>query len=205
MRLSDRYLTGRQLPDKAVSVLDTACARLAIGQTAMPGAVEDCRRRLDGARSRDRRSSSASRSRRAAHDERLATRRRRRAPGRRRGSTALEAALGAGADAQSSRSARLRGKLEDDATARAAADAAAGRRQARPAHGADAPPPRREHRDRLRAELDASTGELAALQGEDPLMQVVVDAQTVARGHLGLDRHPGRQDDGRRDHDGARR
>ncbi len=47
VHLSDRYITGRQLPDKAVSVLDTACARMAISQTAVPAEVEDLRRRLD--------------------------------------------------------------------------------------------------------------------------------------------------------------
>jgi type VI secretion system protein VasG len=46
VRLSDRYLSGRQLPDKAVSVLDTACARLAINQSAVPAALEDARRRM---------------------------------------------------------------------------------------------------------------------------------------------------------------
>ena len=45
--LSHRYLTGRQLPDKAVSVLDTACARLALGQNSMPPAIEDAMRQLD--------------------------------------------------------------------------------------------------------------------------------------------------------------
>src|SRR3712207_3325485 len=47
VRLSHRYLADRQLPDKAVSVLDTACARLALGQNATPGVVEDAMRRLD--------------------------------------------------------------------------------------------------------------------------------------------------------------
>ena len=47
VRLSHRYITGRQLPDKAVSVLDTACARVALGQSAQPGELEDARRRLD--------------------------------------------------------------------------------------------------------------------------------------------------------------
>jgi type VI secretion system protein VasG len=41
VRLSHRYLPDRQLPDKAVSVLDTACARLALGQSSVPPAVED--------------------------------------------------------------------------------------------------------------------------------------------------------------------
>jgi len=47
VRLSHRYLADRQLPDKAVSILDTACAKLALGQSATPSAVEDAQRRLD--------------------------------------------------------------------------------------------------------------------------------------------------------------
>ncbi|MBE0658132.1 MAG: type VI secretion system ATPase TssH [Bryobacteraceae bacterium] len=45
--LSHRYIAGRQLPDKAVSVLDTACARLALGQNATPPAIEDLAREID--------------------------------------------------------------------------------------------------------------------------------------------------------------
>jgi type VI secretion system protein VasG len=44
--LSQRYLTGRQLPDKAVSVLDTACARVTIGLNATPPALEDVIRHI---------------------------------------------------------------------------------------------------------------------------------------------------------------
>ena len=47
VKLSHRYLAGRQLPDKAVSVLDTACARLSLGQNTIPPAVEDATRRID--------------------------------------------------------------------------------------------------------------------------------------------------------------
>ncbi|WP_421793282.1 type VI secretion system ATPase TssH [Hydrocarboniphaga effusa] len=47
VKLSSRYITGRQLPDKAVSVLDTACAKIAIGQNATPAELEDSRRRRD--------------------------------------------------------------------------------------------------------------------------------------------------------------
>ena len=46
VRLSHRYMAGRQLPDKAVSVLDTACARLALEQNTTPAAVEDAGRRI---------------------------------------------------------------------------------------------------------------------------------------------------------------
>ncbi|NOY76014.1 MAG: type VI secretion system ATPase TssH [Kiritimatiellaeota bacterium] len=47
VHLSRRYIPARQLPDKAVSVLDTACARVAISQNAEPAEVEDSRRRID--------------------------------------------------------------------------------------------------------------------------------------------------------------
>jgi type VI secretion system protein VasG len=45
-RLSHRYIPSRQLPDKAVSLIDTACARVGISQHATPPEVEDCQRRL---------------------------------------------------------------------------------------------------------------------------------------------------------------
>jgi len=47
VRLSHRYIAGRQLPDKAVSVLDTACARLSLGQNSTPPRLEDVQRRID--------------------------------------------------------------------------------------------------------------------------------------------------------------
>lgn len=47
VKLSHRYIPARQLPDKAVSLLDTACARVAISQYATPAEVEDCQRRLE--------------------------------------------------------------------------------------------------------------------------------------------------------------
>jgi type VI secretion system protein VasG len=46
VRLSHRYIPERQLPDKAVSLTDTACARVAISQHAVPAELEDCRRRI---------------------------------------------------------------------------------------------------------------------------------------------------------------
>ena len=47
VRLSRRYIPARQLPDKAVSVLDTACARVAVSQHAVPAPVEDSRRKIE--------------------------------------------------------------------------------------------------------------------------------------------------------------
>lgn len=46
VKLSHRYIPARQLPDKCVSLLDTACARVAISQHAVPAEVEDSRRRI---------------------------------------------------------------------------------------------------------------------------------------------------------------
>jgi type VI secretion system protein VasG len=47
VKLSRRFIPGRQLPDKGVSLLDTACAKVAIGQAATPPAIEDARRTID--------------------------------------------------------------------------------------------------------------------------------------------------------------
>src|SRR5450631_2129361 len=46
VNLSNRYIPARQLPDKAVSLLDTACARVAVSQHAVPAEVDDCRRTI---------------------------------------------------------------------------------------------------------------------------------------------------------------
>lgn len=46
VRLSARYIPARQLPDKSVSVLDTACARVAVSQHAVPPEVDDSRKRI---------------------------------------------------------------------------------------------------------------------------------------------------------------
>ncbi len=46
VRLSHRYIPERQLPDKAVSLIDTASARVAVSQHAVPARVDDCRRRI---------------------------------------------------------------------------------------------------------------------------------------------------------------
>jgi type VI secretion system protein VasG len=50
VRLSHRYIPARQLPDKAVSLLDTSCARVAISQHAVPAQVEDARRSIEALR-----------------------------------------------------------------------------------------------------------------------------------------------------------
>lgn len=72
VQLSHRYIPGRQLPDKSVSLLDTACARVALSQTATPGAIEDLRRRIqesDATITMIERENAAT----GAHEERLST------------------------------------------------------------------------------------------------------------------------------------
>ena len=54
VRLSHRYIPARQLPDKAVSLLDTVCARVAISQHAVPPQLEDCRRTIEALADRAR-------------------------------------------------------------------------------------------------------------------------------------------------------
>ena len=46
VKLSSRYISGRQLPDKAISLIDTACARINLSQSATPPALEDAGRQL---------------------------------------------------------------------------------------------------------------------------------------------------------------
>ncbi len=162
VRLSDRYLSGRQLPDKAVSVLDTACARLAINQSSVPGPLEDCRRRLAAA---DHEIAVLEREHvtSGSHEERLAS--------VRAAKTAAEHAL-AGLEARWERERGLIGQIRDlRATLE---DRSAGRLAP-----TDSEPAARST-ETVREDLARLTGELSGIQGEQPLMQVVVDQQTVA-------------------------
>ncbi len=158
VRLSHRFLQGRQLPDKAVSVLDTACARVAISHTAVPPALQDCRRRiarLDTTAGLLRREDAAG----ADHRQRLDELARERAAAEAEQKT-LEARW-----QEELRGVRryqeVRGQLE------ALAAPAGGQRSV-----ADT--------ERLRAELAALESQLRGLQGETPLVHVGVDAQTIA-------------------------
>jgi len=68
VRLSSRYITGRQLPDKAISVLDTACARVALSRASTPAAVEDVERLIQNL---DRETAALKKEHDPAHAERL--------------------------------------------------------------------------------------------------------------------------------------
>ena len=71
VRLSARYISGRQLPDKAVSVLDTACAKVALGQRTTPAAIDALERQLER-QAAERQALSREAASGADHRERLA-------------------------------------------------------------------------------------------------------------------------------------
>jgi type VI secretion system protein VasG len=70
VQLSHRYIPARQLPDKAVSLLDTACARVAISQNATPAAIEDTRKAI-AAREAEKAALAAERDLGTADEERI--------------------------------------------------------------------------------------------------------------------------------------
>ena len=68
VRISSRYIVGRQLPDKAISVLDTACARVALSRASVPAAIEDLTRLIENI---DRETAALKKEREADHTKRL--------------------------------------------------------------------------------------------------------------------------------------
>jgi type VI secretion system protein VasG len=187
VRLSHRYLAGRQLPDKAVSILDTACARLALGQSATPPAIEDAGRQLDDLEVQ-RRILEREMAIGADHAERLAEIAKQKVE--------VEARLKALRERYTkefdlvSKVRELQSQIEG-ATAKApaaapapapvpsptpAAEAASATPTASASAAAPAPAATPET---MRAELAKLEAELAALQGETPMIRVAVDAQIV--------------------------
>ncbi len=151
VRLSARYIPSRQLPDKAVSLIDTACARVAMSQAAVPPPIEDRQRRIAlidtelailereiaaGEKHEDRRADLQTE--RAAKDTEL---------------EALIARWGL-EKTLAGQIGEIRGQIEDEANT------------------AD--------KDALRVALSEAASSLRALQGEEPLIYPVVDGQAVA-------------------------
>ena len=158
VQLSGRYIPGRQLPDKSVSLLDTACARVGLSQTATPAPVEDARRRISRAESNIamlQRENAAS----GIHDERIAAMELEKA----NESARLET-LEAQWEKEKAIIADVReilGQIDDDfqktEDKMAEADLAA-----------------------LKEKLHTLNDELQGIQGDAPLMQASVDDQAVA-------------------------
>ncbi|MGH7073096.1 MAG: type VI secretion system ATPase TssH [Stellaceae bacterium] len=154
VRLSKRYIPGRQLPDKGVSLLDTACARVAMSQSAIPARIEDLRRSLtliDAEMGILRREAAAG----ADHGAKLAE-----LAARKSDNGVALAALEARWKEEIALVEEARGLLGDleEAQAKEGDDAAVAG---------------------LRDKLKAAETKLAAIQGETPLVNFCVDAQAI--------------------------
>ncbi|MGB7069388.1 MAG: type VI secretion system ATPase TssH [Pyrinomonadaceae bacterium] len=193
VKLSHRYITGRQLPDKSVSVLDTACAKVAIGQGATPASIEDATRRVQNLTS-EINSLEREQATGAEHSERLQTLAAKRTDTESdlsnlneqwekekelttnirnirtklelsRLDSKLTGVQAPGPDANSSDAAASTEEIDD----LAGTAAAVATESAKPTDT-----------EFLKSELKRLNEELKSIQGENPLMQPVVNGQTVA-------------------------
>lgn len=165
VRLSHRYISGRQLPDKAVSVLDTSCARVALGQNATPAVIEDTRKSLE----------------RCAVE--MTALQREQAGGGEHGSR-LEA-LQSECAALQQRLAALEQRWQQELAlvqqihaARSDLERVTRGAASAPAEGSERPDPG--EGQALRAALTQRIVELETLQGEQPLVPMQVDGRVVA-------------------------
>lgn len=195
VHLSNRYISGRQLPDKCVSLLDTASARVTMGQSSTPPAVEDAQRRITQLTTAieilEREQATG-----AAHDARLAELRKEKQQAEEQ-FTALNERWKQELELVRKIRAvhdRLENRQPAGANGKVAADGKAGQAKAAEQEPADArssgdpkkpaePKPQpltEEERVKLLGELETLTVQLKQLQGETPLMNVCVDKQAIA-------------------------
>jgi type VI secretion system protein VasG len=192
-RLSSRYISGRQLPDKAVDLLDTAAARVKIARATKPEQVDDLERRLQALEREKRVLEEESAAGGAADSERM---------------QALGAEI-AGlhesrgrfmAKFEKERAAlervlELRARLDGSGNGPPAAGAAGDGAAAGSAAGSGSAPAAQEpagqvatatalssaDRDAVKADLEGALKSFLAAQGEDPLVPLDVDARVVAQ------------------------
>ncbi|MCC8915580.1 type VI secretion system ATPase TssH, partial [Xanthomonas euvesicatoria] len=191
VKLSHRYIPARQLPDKSVSLLDTACARVAVSLHATPAEVDDSRRRIESLETehaiieRERAIGIVVDERAAACASLLQSEHGRLHELEQRwvGEKALvdellslRAQLRSGNSSVEGTGSALEAEADTDADA--AADAAVAQSASGDTAVLDAPV--QVDRDTLLARLQLVQAELAALQGESPLILPTVDYQAVA-------------------------
>ncbi len=164
VRLSSRYIPARQLPDKSVSLLDTACARVALSQSATPAAIEDSRRQIIQCTatidSLGRENASH-----GNYAERLEQ---------------LEIEKAQLQNHLEVQEAQWQAELEKVKAIQALQKQIEDEFHARKNNIDAANLPSASELASLRAQLDSLREELSALQGETPLMQVNVDSQAIA-------------------------
>ncbi|KGV69371.1 type VI secretion ATPase, ClpV1 family [Burkholderia pseudomallei MSHR4375] len=157
VRLSHRYISGRQLPDKAISVLDTACAKVALAHSSTPAAIDDAKKRIERIDAEiaalEREAASG-----AAHDARLAELR-----------EARDADLKALAE-DAARYEEERALVTEIGVLRAELDAA--RESSADGKPVDV--------DATRAKLAERVDALRARQGNQPMVPLQVDGHVVA-------------------------
>jgi type VI secretion system protein VasG len=187
VKLSHRYIPARQLPDKSVSLLDTACARVAVSLHATPAEVDDCRKRIEALQTelqiiaREKAIGIDIGKRETDANELLAGEKTRLAELEERWN-AERALVDELLDLRAKLRAGIRPVEGTGSTLEAAANAAA---------PAAAPPPTAPVNDRSPAEretervalmtqLHAVQEKLTALQGESPLILPTVDFQAIA-------------------------
>lgn len=193
VKLSHRYIAGRQLPDKSVSVLDTACAKVAIGQGSTPAPVEDAKRRIQNLTAEinalDREQVTG-----AGHDERLEELKEKRTSTEEELSklneqwtkekdlvekirtirTKLENTVNSGELKVESEEREISGNNEviENQDQENSEETQNSELKTQNSEGEDV--------EFLKSELKRSTDELHSIQGENPLMQPVVNGQSVA-------------------------
>ena len=176
--LSHRYIPARQLPDKAVSLLDTACARVALSQHALPAALEDLQRRIEvlGIESGIAQREAAIGVGEAQRVQDIAAQ--------------IDAARAELATLEQQRTEEralverivaLRRQLSPAAVPVQAEEVAEdGDEESEAAAPAEPAPEPEASPEQMRAELDAAQRKLSQLQGESPLILAAVDEQAVA-------------------------
>jgi type VI secretion system protein VasG len=191
VRLSHRYIPARQLPDKSVSLLDTAAARVAISQFAVPAEVDDCRRRIEALKTeqeiiaREEAVGADHKQRRADIEDKLQT--------ENKTLEGLEARWKQEKDLVA-KVLQMQARLKGDGQAKVEApkDQKAKDPKAKDEKGKDekgkeakpaappAPAMPPEERTKLLGDLHGVQAELKTLQGESPLILPSVDSQAVA-------------------------
>jgi len=208
VRLSSRYIPARQLPDKAVSLLDTAAARVSISRHAVPPALDDARKRIEalereqgiveregavgmdtserlervtGAlaeeRERERELSGRWDAERALMTRILEVRASLRGDAEAPETPATSTADGVAGDAVANDVVDGGGSADDEDSVGSENESTS---PATRSAGRSAEPPSGAERESLLAELTAARAELAAIQGDAPLILADVDAQAVA-------------------------
>ena len=170
VRLSSRYISSRQLPDKSVSLLDTACARVALSQSATPVAIEDTRRSITQCKTTitqlDKEHATQ-----GNNEERITQLKEQQVQLEQR--LAVQEAQWNLEKDKVKQIHALQKQIEDDYHSRSLSEAE------RKQKGAASPLPDKE-RESLKPKVHKFMEELSTIQGKTPMMQLSVDGQSIA-------------------------